>query len=182
MARRGPRGLSGALDAFLDRVALFDYLALLIERRTRRRRELRAKRRNPGIHPSVELGDVRVDANVTIGEGTYMRSGELLTSAEATITIGRFCAIGRNVSMKSRTHDPEYATGDASGARHARRHAPIVVGDHVWIGDNVYVREGVHIGDHAVVGANAVVTKDVPVGAVVGGVPARIIRSTRPSD
>ncbi len=51
-----------------------------------------------------------------------------------------------------------------------------VIGNDVWIGDNVSILGGVVIGDGAVVGANALVTKDVPPYAVVGGVPAKIIR------
>ncbi len=46
----------------------------------------------------------------------------------------------------------------------------------VWIGDGAVVLQGASIGTGAVVGANAVVTKDVPPYAVVGGIPARVIR------
>jgi|Deesub1362A_J573_1020465.scaffolds.fasta_scaffold00688_11 acetyltransferase-like isoleucine patch superfamily enzyme len=52
--------------------------------------------------------------------------------------------------------------------------APIVIGNDVWIGARSLVRYGVKIGDHAVVGMGAVV-KDVPEGAIVGGVPAKFI-------
>lgn len=52
----------------------------------------------------------------------------------------------------------------------------IVVGNDVWIGYEAIILSGVHIGDGAIVGARAVVTKDVPPYAVVGGVPAKIIR------
>lgn len=51
-----------------------------------------------------------------------------------------------------------------------------IVGNDVWIGRNAIVLDGVKIGDGAVVAAGAVVTKDVPPYAIVGGVPARVIR------
>lgn len=54
---------------------------------------------------------------------------------------------------------------------------PIHIGNHVWIGSNSVIVAGVTIGDWAVVGAGSVVTKDVPPYTVVGGTPARIIRT-----
>lgn len=53
---------------------------------------------------------------------------------------------------------------------------PVVIGNDVWIGTGAMLMEGIHIGDGAVIGAGAVVTKDVPPYAVVGGVPAQVIR------
>ena len=58
----------------------------------------------------------------------------------------------------------------------------IVIGNDVWIGYEAVVLAGVTIGDGAVIGARAVVTKDVPPYAVVGGVPARLIRRRFPDD
>ena len=55
--------------------------------------------------------------------------------------------------------------------------APIVLGKNVWVGSNATILQGVTIGDNAVVGAGAVVTKDVPANTVVGGVPAKFIKS-----
>jgi acetyltransferase-like isoleucine patch superfamily enzyme len=50
------------------------------------------------------------------------------------------------------------------------------VGNNVWIGFGACVLRGVTVGDNAVIGTNSVVTKDVPANAVVGGVPARLLR------
>ncbi|MQS89713.1 sugar O-acetyltransferase [Companilactobacillus mishanensis] len=56
---------------------------------------------------------------------------------------------------------------------------PITIGSDVWIGGNVTIIAGVHIGSNVIVGAGAVVTKDVPDNTVVGGVPAKAIKSWR---
>ena len=57
-----------------------------------------------------------------------------------------------------------------------RDNKPVVIGNDVWIGANVVILPGVAIGDGAVLAAGAVVTKDVAPYAIVGGVPAKLIR------
>lgn len=54
---------------------------------------------------------------------------------------------------------------------------PIIVGNNVYIGTNAVILPGVKIGDNVIVGASAVVTKDVPDNSVVGGNPARVLKS-----
>ncbi len=57
-----------------------------------------------------------------------------------------------------------------------------IIGSDVWIGHCAIIKAGCRIGDGAVVGAGAVVTKDVPPYAIVGGVPARVIKMRFPED
>ena len=52
----------------------------------------------------------------------------------------------------------------------------VYIGNDVWVGSHVLINGGVHVGDGAVIGAGAVVVKDVPPYAIVGGVPAKVIR------
>lgn len=52
---------------------------------------------------------------------------------------------------------------------------PVVLGGHVDVGAGAKLIGPLTVGDHAVIGANAVVTRDVPAGATVAGVPARVI-------
>jgi len=59
--------------------------------------------------------------------------------------------------------------------RHEWRRGPVVIGNDVMIGANTTILPGVVIGDGAIVSAGSLVNRDVPAGAVVGGVPIRII-------
>lgn len=54
--------------------------------------------------------------------------------------------------------------------------APVIIGDDVWVGANATILPGVTVGNYSVIAAGAVVNRDVPSGALVGGVPARIIK------
>lgn len=51
-----------------------------------------------------------------------------------------------------------------------------IIGNDVWIGSKVLIKGGVRIGDGAIVAMGSIVTKDVPPYAIVGGVPAKVIR------
>jgi maltose O-acetyltransferase len=54
---------------------------------------------------------------------------------------------------------------------------PVTIGNNVWIGGGAIINPGVNIGDNAVIASGAVVTKDVPENVVVGGNPAKILKS-----
>ena len=107
--------------------------------------------------------------NITVGDHVFINSGCHFQD-QGGITIGEGSLIGHNVVLATLNHemDPEH--------RKDLHPAPIKIGRHVWIGANATVCPGVTIGDGAVVAAGAVVVKDVPAKAIVGGVPAKLIR------
>ena len=108
--------------------------------------------------------------NLTVGKNVFINSGCKLQD-QGGITIGDGTLIGHNVVLATLNHD-------LNPARRRDLHpAPIRIGKNVWIGSNATVVPGVSIGDGAIVAAGAVVTKDVPPNTVVGGVPARIIKT-----
>lgn len=111
------------------------------------------------------------------------------------IKTGRFCSIGSEIKIVSSAH-PTGVFVSTHPAFYSRRYNSlsyvckekfsgilmcddnfsVIAGNDVWIGDRVLIKGGVRIGDGAVIGMGSVVTKDVPPYAVMGGVPARIIK------
>ena len=108
--------------------------------------------------------------NITVGKNVFINSGCRFQD-QGGITIGDGALIGHNVVLATLNHD------FAPERRHTVHPAPIVIGNGVWIGASVTVVAGVTIGDNAIVAAGAVVTKDVPANVIVGGVPARVIKT-----
>lgn len=128
-----------------------------------------------GLSESVLIGKVQFNyPNVSIGNHSYLNDVKFSCSSKAGVKIGSWCSIGYNVSFVACTHDVNFPTGPIS--ERPLHEKDIVIGSGVWIGNNVVILPGVEIGDAAVIGANAVVTKNVPERAVVGGVPAKIIK------
>lgn len=123
-----------------------------------------------------------IDA-VTVGKFTYGMLNVLTNGTNAHLTIGDYCSIADNVtfalsaehSMNTISTYP-FKAKLISGEAEAASKGDITVGDDVWIGNNSLIMSGVNIGQGAVVAAGAVVTKDVPPYAIVGGVPAKVIR------
>lgn len=107
------------------------------------------------------------------------------------LIIGKFCAIatGARFIMSSANHKMDgFSTYPFFIFRQGWEHGfdmatslpykgDTVVGNDVWIGYDATIMPGITIGDGAIIGAKAVVTKDVPPYTVVGGNPAKIIRT-----
>jgi len=132
--------------------------------------------------------DVLRDSRVTVGRHSYgVRTGtvnSILNSPEDRVEIGNFTSIAQHVQFVFGEHElSRVSTFPLRTIIQPRREnqdaysrGPIRIGSDVWIGAAAIVRSGTTIGDGAVLAAGAVVTKDVPAYAIVGGVPAKIIR------
>ena len=112
---------------------------------------------------------------IQIGDDTVIHLNFHCGAAES-VRIGRDVLIAGRVYITD--HDHEY-DNPALPARWAKGlvSKPVVIEDGVWLGEGCVILKGVTVGKRAVVGANAVVTKDVPSGAIVGGIPARVIKT-----
>lgn len=107
---------------------------------------------------------------LTIGHATNVNGlGTRVLCAEA-ITIGAHCTLSWDVQLL----DNDFHAVTVDGVERPSV-APVVIGDRVWIGTRAVVLKGVTVGDGAVIAAGAVVTSDVPAGAVVAGVPAKVV-------
>lgn len=108
--------------------------------------------------------------NITVGRNVFINSGCRFQD-QGGVTIGDNVLIGHNVVLATLNHDfdPE--------KRGTIIPAPIHIGHKVWIGANVTVTSGVTIGNNSIVAAGAVVTKNVPANTIVGGVPAKLIKT-----
>ncbi len=106
-----------------------------------------------------------------IGEGTWI-GAFCVVDGSGGLRIGRGCDLSAGSQIY--THSTARRCVSGRSYDHVDR-APTVLGDRVFVGANAVVNMGVTVGDGAVVGAGAVVTRDVPPGAIVAGVPARVI-------
>ncbi|GHT55360.1 hypothetical protein AGMMS49982_21200 [Bacteroidia bacterium] len=128
-----------------------------------------------------------------IGSYTYIGENALIQNA----TIGRYCSVARDVMIGLSKHPVESfstntvfsLTRNCFNIPHIidrdldfEYYLPIKIENDVWIGTRAIVMGGVTVGNGAVVAAGSVVTKDVPSYAIVGGVPAKIIRYRFPEE
>jgi maltose O-acetyltransferase len=111
---------------------------------------------------------------ISIGDETFINMNVTMLDG-AKITIGNHVLIGPNTQFYTPAHALDYRSR-RSWETFCK---PITVEDDVWIGGNVVINQGVTIGARSVVAANSVVNQDVPADSLVGGTPARVLRSLK---
>ena len=132
--------------------------------------------------------EIRFGRFCWIGDGTKIRSHEGVVEIGDKTVFGQDCTIssykrvriGEQCVIADRAMFIDFDHGVTEVEKPIRLQGiykrELEVGANVWIGYGACFLRGVRVGDNAIVGTNSVVTKDVPANAVVGGVPAKLIR------
>lgn len=153
---------------------IFDYMHLIV---------LRRKWRKNNPHNSTSLENPFNINKVFVGKETYGGLTVDNYGKDRKLYIGNYCSIATNVMF---ILDADHYTDHIStfpfkakilnSGLEGVSKGDIVVDDDVWIGYGATILSGVHIGQGAIIAAGAVVTKDVPPYAIMGGVPAKVIK------
>lgn len=155
---------------------------------------------------NVELKYGSTKDDIVIGD-FFKISGELISSHHGKITIGNHCLVGPNchvgavneiimgdyvsisnnvIIIDNNNHpvnpiDRKIMNSvDYSSPYRSWKYAvskPIIINNNVWIGRNSIINKGVTIGENSIVAAGSVVTKDVPPNCIVGGNPAKVVKT-----
>jgi acetyltransferase-like isoleucine patch superfamily enzyme len=199
-ARRAPAPLSGGPLAFLrfargHHMLRWGYVPL-ISRWLWLKLRWRGRLVTDGlcfVRPGVKF-EIGRDAQVVlgrwswIGDGCKIRAHEGVIEIGAKSVLGQECTfscfqrieVGRECIIADRSMMIDFDHTTAQVEQPIREQGiykdDVLVGHNVWMGYGACILRGVSVGDNAVIGTNAVVTRDVPEDAVVGGVPARLLR------
>ncbi len=129
------------------------------------------------IHPTaiIRQGEfVKIGDNCLINHNCLVQAGK---SKYGSITIGNYVHMGANVMILGFNHG--YYTTEIPTKEQDYIDSAIIINDDVWIGGGAIILAGVTIGEGSIIAAGAVVNHDVPPYSIVGGVPAKVIKSRK---
>lgn len=135
---------------------------------------------------------------ISIGDGTFVGKGTIISTTDGTIDIDEGCNLGSNIRIGTIGHTrlgkkcllAAYCYLVGAGHEMEDLDTPILdqantseggvtLGDNVWLGARVTVMDGKTVGSHSIVGAHALVTKDLPEYSISKGTPAEVVRSRK---
>ena len=131
----------------------------------------------------VNAFDVYAGSRINVNEGAVLRMGSGYMNHDCVIDVFSSVTIGHNVVISERVvirDSDNHIVVDEGAAidKDAKPVAlPVVIGDHVWVGMNAVILKGVTVGEGSIIAAGSVVNKDVPAHCMVGGVPAKVIKT-----
>ena len=140
--------------------------------------------RNCQIDRRAKIGSGSYCIKTVIGRYSYIGENSIAVNAE----IGSFCSIASYCCIGGGAHptnmissSPVFYNGRNCFGKNFSNipfeaENRVTIGSDVWIGEKVFIKDGITIGNGAIIGALSIVTHDVPPYAIVGGVPAKVIR------
>lgn len=136
------------------------------------------------IHSTAAIRNQARIYDSSIDKYSYISRNSLLQCTD----VGCFCSISEGCNIGMPSHPIDFISTSPvflSGGNYLKKHFATIpyencprttIGNDVWIGAHAQIKSGIKIGNGSIIAASAVVTKDVPDYAIVGGVPAKIIR------
>lgn len=134
--------------------------------------------RRATLQPLREYAGVQHDGQIVIGSNVYIGS-DVYIAGIRRVELGDGCVLSDHVYINDSAHgfDP---TGPPIMKQPLESRGPITIGKNCFLGYRSAILPGVTLGERCIVGTNAVVTKSFPAYSVIGGVPARLIRTYGP--
>lgn len=126
--------------------------------------------KNTSISPNV-----RIKGKFEMGRGSSIAQNCSISGENAGVFIGENVMIAPNVVIVAFNHG--FADIEIPMAKQKNTEGSVIIEDDVWIASNCTIGKGVKIGKGSIIGANSFVNNDVPPFSIVGGIPAKLIKS-----
>lgn len=144
---------------------------------------VRVLRSSIGYYVFDQYGGGNIEHGAFFGNGRGLMCGKgvglgVNCQIQRPCQIGDEVLMGPDVRIYTMNHRAD-RTDVPIGMQGMTEKRKVTIGNDVWIGERAIIMPGVTIGDGSIIAANAVVTKDVPPYSIVGGVPARILKSRK---
>ena len=110
-------------------------------------------------------------SQIVIGDRTAIGLYSVFNGGD-NIILGEACLISGFVYLQTSMHSHDYGIYIKD---QGYSHAPVILGNDIWLGAHAVILPGCHLSDGVIVGSNAVVTSSVEINTIVGGVPAKVI-------
>ena len=129
------------------------------------------------FHPTNSDLDYR---HISMGDHVYIGSNCRMWATESHIYLAHHITFAPNVSIIAGNHSShivgKWITDYKVSDKRPEDDQPVYVDSDVWVGTNVTILNGVHIGRGCIIAAGSIVTKDTPPYAIMGGVPAKVLK------